>query len=88
MLSRKYSGKTNRNEGESKIKRKSRPGKKIYKYINIGNRKKTSLSSLQACFVIAHSSGDFNVKDIHNHPLNTLRLHYWGKFKFKCLVVR
>ena len=27
--------------------------------INIGNRKKTTLSSRQACFVIAHSSGDF-----------------------------
>ena len=26
-------------------------------YINIGNRKKNTLSSRQACFVIAHSSG-------------------------------
>ena len=51
-------------------------------YINIGNRKKTTLSSRQACFVIAHSSGDFNDKNIHNHRLYTLRLHCWGKFKY------
>ena len=57
----------------------------IYIYINIGSRKKTTLSSRQACFVISHSSGDFNDKDIHNHRLYTLRLHCWGKFKFKCL---
>ena len=31
----------------------------MYIYINIENRKKTTLSSRQACFVIAHSSGDF-----------------------------
>ena len=35
--------------------------------------KKTTLSSRQACFVIAHSSGDFNDKNIHNHRLYTLR---------------
>ena len=28
----------------------------IYIYINIGSRKKTTLSSRQACFVISHSS--------------------------------
>ena len=58
----------------------------VYIYIYIGNRKKTTLSSRQACFVIAHSSGDFNYKSIHNHRLYTLRLHCWRKFKFKCLV--
>ena len=31
-------------------------------YINIGNRKKTTLSSRQACFVIAHSSGDLMIR--------------------------
>ena len=60
----------------------------IYIYIYIlGNREKNTLSSRQACFVIAHSSGDFNDKNIHNHRLYTLRLHCWGKFKFKCLIV-
>ena len=62
----------------------------IYIYIiiiNIGSRKKTTLSSRQACFMISHSSGDFNDKNIHNHRLYTLRLHCWGKFKFKCLIV-
>ena len=38
-----------------------------------------------ACFVISHSSGDFNDNNIHNHRLHTLRLHCWGKFK--CLNV-
>ena len=33
--------------------------------------------------MIAHSSEDFNNKNIHNHRLYTLRLHCWGKFKFK-----
>ena len=47
----------------------------IYIYINIGSRKKTTLSSRQARFVIAHSSGDFNDKNIHSHRLYTLRLH-------------
>ena len=31
-------------------------------YINIGNNKKTTLSSRQACFVIAHSSGDLMIR--------------------------
>ena len=31
------------------------------KFINIGNRKKTTLSSRQACFVIAQSSGDLMI---------------------------
>ena len=56
-------------------------------YINIGSRKKTTLSSRQACFVIAHSSGDFNDKNIDNHRLYTLRLYCWGKCQFKCLIV-
>ena len=29
----------------------------------------------------------FRILNIHNHRLHTLRLHFWGKFKFKCLVV-
>ena len=33
---------------------------------------KNTLLSLQACFVIAHSSGDFNDKIIPNHHLNTI----------------
>ena len=47
----------------------------VYIYIYIGNREKTTLSSRQACFVIAHSKGDFNDKNIHNHRLYTWRLH-------------
>ena len=34
----------------------------IYIYINIGNRKKTTLSSRQACFMIAHFSGDLMIR--------------------------
>ena len=49
--------------------------------------KKIHFQSRQACFVIAHSSGDFNDKNIHNHRLYTSKLHCRGKFKFKCLVV-
>ena len=30
--------------------------------MNIGNRKKTTLSSRQACFVIAHSLGDLMIR--------------------------
>ena len=40
----------------------------IYIYVYIccdrGKKTETILSSLQACFVIAHSSGDFIVKNI------------------------
>ena len=43
----------------------------IHKY---SKQEKTTLSSRQACFVIAHSSRDFNNKNIHNHRLYTLRL--------------
>ena len=34
---------------------------------------KNTLSSQQACLAIAHSSGDFNDKNIHNHCLYTLK---------------
>ena len=40
----------------------------------IGEKTETILSSLQACFVITHSSGDFNVKNIHNHHLYNLQI--------------
>ena len=36
----------------------------------IGEKTETILSSLQACFVITHSSEDFLVKNIHNHHSN------------------
>ena len=44
----------------------------IYIYVCIylfrqGKNKETMLSSLQACFVIIHSSGVFFVKNIHDH---------------------
>ena len=39
----------------------------------IGEKTETILSSLQACFVITHSSGDFIVKSIHNHHLYNLQ---------------
>ena len=45
----------------------------IYTHILRKGKKKTILSSLQACFVITHSSGDFIVKNIRNHRLYTLR---------------
>ena len=60
----------------------------IYIYINIGSRKKTTLSSRQACFMISHSSGDFNDKNIHNHRLYTLRLHCWGKLELKLTLLK
>ena len=53
-------------------------------YIYISKiKKKNTLSSRQACFVISHSSGDFNDKNIHNHRLYTKNLHNYrcGKFK-------
>ena len=37
-------------------------------------KKKTVLSSLQACFVITPSSGDFVAKNIRNNPLPTLKI--------------
>ena len=59
----------------------SKPKKKIHiffpfygaRYVGVerdiccdrGKNRETILSSLQACFVIAHSSGDFIVKNIH-----------------------
>ena len=36
--------------------------------------KKTTLLSRQACFEIAHSSGDFIDKNIHDHPLYTVEI--------------
>ena len=39
----------------------------------IGEKTETIPSSLQACFVITHSSGDFIVKNIHNHHLYNLQ---------------
>ena len=47
--------------------------KYIYTYIEKRKKKETILSSLPACFVITHSSGDFIVKNIRNHRLYTLR---------------
>ena len=40
----------------------------IYIYFAIGEKnRETTLSSLQACFVIAHSSGDFCEQRVSNH---------------------
>ena len=39
----------------------------IYIYIYIGSRKKTTLSSRQACSVISHSSGDLNTDFLYIH---------------------
>ena len=39
----------------------------------IGKQEETIFSSLQACFVITHSSGDF-VKNNRNHRLYTLQI--------------
>ena len=38
-------------------------------------KKKTTLSSRQACFMISHSSGDFNDKNIYNHHLYTKKIY-------------
>ena len=48
----------------------------IYIYITCVQRKKkkTTLLSRQACFVIAHSSGYFIDKNIHNHLLYTVKI--------------
>ena len=45
-------------------------------YVDIGERNTTTVSSRQACFVrrVAHSSGDFNEKNIHGITLK-VRLH-------------
>ena len=45
----------------------------IYIHFEI-RKKKTVLSSLQACFLITPSSGDFVAKNIRNHPLHTLQI--------------
>ena len=42
---------------------------------NFPGEKKTTLSSRQACFVIAHSSGDFNGKNTLNRRIYTSYLH-------------
>ena len=51
--------------------------------INIGSRKKTTLSSRQACFVISHSSGDFNLllPIFISHSTLTYRALYYGKIE-------
>ena len=60
-----------------------------FTYLYIENRKKkTTLSSRHACFVITHSSGDFNDKNIHNHRLNTIKamllsLRLWLSVKYR-----
>ena len=47
----------------------------LYIHVEIRKKKKqTVLSSLQACFVITPSSGDFVAKNIRNHPLHTLQI--------------
>ena len=52
-------------------------------YINIGSRKKkTTLSSRQACFVIAHSSGDFTY--IHTYNVARASKRHWGQGLTKC----
>ena len=52
----------------------------------IGEKTETILSSLQACFVITHSSEDFIVKNIHNHHLYNLQTCIKAWQKFQCLV--
>ena len=52
----------------------------------IGEKTETILSSLQACFVITHSSEDFIVKNIHNHHLYNLQtcIKAWQKISMLC----
>ena len=42
--------------------------------IEMRKNKETIPSSLQACFVITHLSGDFIVKNTRNHRLYTLKI--------------
>ena len=53
----------------------------------IGEKTETILSSLQACFVITHSSEDFLVKNIHNHHLYNLQtcIRAWQKNLMLCV---
>ena len=55
----------------------------------IGEKTETILSSLQACFVITHSSGDFIVKNIHNHHLYNLQtcIKAWREISMLCSIV-
>ena len=58
----------------------------------IGEKTETILSSLQACFMITHSSEDFIVKNIHNHHLYNLQNLHKGMEKnfnalFNCYTV-
>ena len=43
-------------------------------YIEIGKKKETILSYLQACFVITLSPGDFIVKNIRSHRLYSIKI--------------
>ena len=52
----------------------------------IGEKTETILSSLQACFVITHSSGDFIVKNIHNHHLYNLQTCIKAWWEIQCFV--
>ena len=55
--------------------------------IYIGNRKKNYTFIPTSLFRDRSLFRGFNDKNIQNHRLYTFRLHRWGKFKFKCLVV-
>ena len=46
----------------------------LYIHVEIRKKKQNVLSSLQACFAITPSSGDFVAKNIRNHPLHTLQI--------------
>ena len=55
----------------------------------IGEKTETILSSLQACFVITHSSEDFIVKNIHNHHLYNLQtcIKAWQEISMLCPII-
>ena len=55
----------------------------------IGEKTETILSSLQACFMITHSSEDFIGKNIHNHHLYNLQtcIKAWKKISMLCSIV-
>ena len=55
----------------------------------IGEKTETILSSLQACYMITHSSEDFIVKNIHNHHLYNLQtcIKAWQKISMLCSIV-
>ena len=59
----------------------------IYVQMLKKEKKKTTLLSLRACFVIAHSLGDFNDKNIPNHRLYTVEENHKQNCTLKMFIL-